>query len=138
VTADDLKEAIFGSFDGMTSALGVITGLVVAGTHTGPRILAAALGLAVAATVGMGAGQYLSDTKRSVRLACVMGAATFAGSVAPALPFIAGYGTAQLLCALAILLAGGCLIGHFRGYRLTFVVLAVVTVLTVALSALVA
>lgn len=134
----DVKEAIFGSFDGLTSALGVITGLIIAGTHSGPRILAAALGLAVAATVGMGAGQYLSDTKRSVRLALVMGAATFAGSVAPALPFIAGYGTPQLACTLGILVAGGALIGHFRGYRLTFAVLAIVGALTVGLSALVA
>ncbi|MGI8413429.1 MAG: hypothetical protein ACR2QA_13290 [Solirubrobacteraceae bacterium] len=43
MSREDLKQAIFGSFDGLTSALGVITGLIVAGVHTGPRILAAAL-----------------------------------------------------------------------------------------------
>ncbi len=56
----DTREAIFGSFDGMTSTLGVIAGLLA--THTSaPKILAGAIGIAVAATVGMGAGQYLSD-----------------------------------------------------------------------------
>jgi VIT1/CCC1 family predicted Fe2+/Mn2+ transporter len=138
MTVDDAREAIFGSFDGITSALGVITGLIVAGTHSGARILAASLGLAVAATVGMGAGQYLSDEKRSVRLALVMGAATFAGSVLPALPFVAGYGTVQLAASGAVIIVGGLLIGRIRGYRLTFAVLTVVCALTVALSALVA
>lgn len=136
--AADLKQAIFGSFDGLTSALGVTAGLIAAGVHFGPRILAAALGLAVAATVGMGAGEYLSDTGRSKRLAIVMGAATFCGSIAPAVPFAAGYGPAQLTASIAVVLFGGVLIGHFRGYRITFTVLGVVTVLTVGLSALVA
>jgi hypothetical protein len=135
---DDLKQAIFGSFDGITSALGVVTGLVIAGTHDGSRILAAALGLAVAATVGMGAGEYLSDTNRSLRRAGVMGSATLAGSLAPAVPFVAGYGAAQLIACGLIVAAGGVLIGRFRGYRLTFAVLVVVCVLTMALSALVA
>ena len=37
VERDDLKQAVFGSFDGCTSALGVVTGLVVAGTHSGSQ-----------------------------------------------------------------------------------------------------
>jgi VIT1/CCC1 family predicted Fe2+/Mn2+ transporter len=64
----------------------VIRGLIVAGTHIGSRILAGALGLAVAATVGMGAGEYISDESRNLRLALVMAAATLAGSILPALP----------------------------------------------------
>jgi hypothetical protein len=82
MTKADLTEAVFGTFDGLTSALGVIAGLVVAGTHDGRRILAAALGLAVAATIGMGAGEYLSDTGRSKRLAAVMALASLTGSLA--------------------------------------------------------
>jgi VIT1/CCC1 family predicted Fe2+/Mn2+ transporter len=136
--SDDLRETVFGMFDGLTSALGVIAGLIVAGAHSGPKILAAALGLAVAACCGMGAGQYLSDTRHSLRLAAVMAAATLLGSIAPALPFLAGYGTVQVVTAGAIVLAGGFVIGHFRGYRISFGVLTVVCGLTVALSALVA
>ena len=57
LATSDLREAIFGSFDGMTSTLGVVAGLLA--THaTAPKIVAAAIGIAVAATVGMGAGQY--------------------------------------------------------------------------------
>jgi hypothetical protein len=68
----DLKEAIFGSFDGMTSTLGVVAGLLA--THAAaPKIVAASIGIAVAATVGMGAGQYLSDGARNVRNAVVIG-----------------------------------------------------------------
>jgi VIT family len=64
--AADLKEAIFGSFDGMTSTLGVVAGLLA--THaSAPKIVAAAIGIAVAATVGMGTGQYLSDGQRNLR-----------------------------------------------------------------------
>jgi VIT1/CCC1 family predicted Fe2+/Mn2+ transporter len=137
MTKADLTEAVFGTFDGLTSALGVIAGLVVAGTHDGRRILAAALGLAVAATIGMGAGEYLSDTGRSKRLAAVMALASLTGSLAPALPFLTGYGTPQLTATALIVIAGGLLIGHYRGYRLTFAVFAVVCALTVALSALV-
>lgn len=87
---DDLKQAVFGGFDGCTSALGVVTGLVVAGTHSGSHILAAALGLAIAATVGMGAGEYLSDVTRNLRRAAVMAVATLTGSLLPALPFAFG------------------------------------------------
>ena len=138
MSKDDLKQGVFGSFDGLTSALGVITGLVVAGVHDGRHILAASLGLAIAATTGMAAGEYLSDTSRSKRRAAVMGAATFLGSVLPALPFATGYGTAQLIASGLLVLSGALVIGHFRGYRITLCVLLVVCVLTVALSALVA
>ena len=137
MSKDDVREAIFGSFDGLTSALGVIAGLVAAGTTNGPHILAASLGLAVAATVGMGAGEYLSDTSRSYRLAAVMGAATFVGSTLPAVPFAFGYGTVQLLCALGLTVTGASVIGHFRGYRITLAVLSLVAVITVGLSLLV-
>ncbi len=55
----DAREAIFGSFDGMTSTLGVVAGLLA--TKASPNhIVAGAIGIAVAATIGMGAGQYLS------------------------------------------------------------------------------
>lgn len=138
VSRDDLRQAIFGSFDGLTSALGVITGLIVAGTHSSSRILAASLGLAVAATVGMAAGEYLSDESRSVRRASVMGAATLTGSMVPAVPFAFGYGAGQLIAAGTLTVAAALTIGHYRGYRLTLAILTVVAVLTVMLTVAVA
>lgn len=138
MTREDLQQAVFGSFDGLTSALGVIAGLIVAGTHTGPRILAGALGLAVAATVGMGAGEYLSDESRNLRLALVMAAATLVGSILPALPFALGYGTGQLIASGTLTIIAALAIGHFRGYRLTLTILIVVAAVTVALTAVVA
>jgi hypothetical protein len=55
----------------MTSTLGVVAGLLA--TRSSPQhIVAGAIGIAVAATIGMGAGQYLSDDARNVRKAIVM------------------------------------------------------------------
>ncbi len=138
LSRDDLRQAIFGSFDGLTSALGVITGLIVAGTHISSRILAACLGLAVAATVGMAAGEFLSDEARSLRRALVMGAATLTGSILPALPFAFGYGARQLIASGTLTVAAALTIGHYRGYRLTLAILAIVAALTVALTIAVA
>ena len=135
--ATDRREEIFGSFDGMTSTLGVIAGLLATGASAS-KILAAAIGIAVAATIGMGAGQYLSDGQRNLRLAVVMGLATLVGSVLPAIPFIFGTSKACILASVAITLAAAGVIGHYRGYLITYSILAVVSVVTVALSVLVA
>ena len=135
--AADRREEIFGSFDGMTSTLGVIAGLLATGASAS-KILAAAIGIAVAATIGMGAGQYLSDGQRNLRLAVVMGLATLVGSVLPAIPFIFGASNACILASIAITLAAAGVIGHYRGYLITYSILAVVSVVTVALAVLVA
>jgi VIT1/CCC1 family predicted Fe2+/Mn2+ transporter len=86
----------------------------------------------------MGAGEYLSDVTRNLRRAGVMAVATLTGSLTPALPFAFGYGSVQVVACGVIVCGSGVMIGHFRGYRLTFTVLAIVCGLTVALSALVA
>jgi len=126
-----------GSFDGMTSTLGVVAGLLA--THATPsRILAAAIGIAVAATTGMGAGQYLSDGKRNLRKAMVMAVATLIGSVLPALPFIFGASLACVLSSVAITIVAAGLIGYYRGYVVTYLILLVVATLTVGLSIAVA
>ncbi len=136
-TGTDLREAIFGSFDGMTSTLGVVAGLL-ATNATAPKILAAAIGIAVAATVGMGAGQYLSDGDRNMRKAVVMAVATLIGSVLPAIPFIFGDSRACIVASIAITMLAAGVIGHFRGYVVTYSILIVVSVLTVGLSVAVA
>jgi hypothetical protein len=119
----DRKEAIFGSFDGMTSTLGVVAGLLAA--HATPaKILAAAVGIAVAATTGMGAGQYLSDGKRNMRKAVVMAVATLIGSVLPALLFIFGASLACVLSSVAITIVAAGVIGYYRGYAVTYLILS--------------
>jgi VIT1/CCC1 family predicted Fe2+/Mn2+ transporter len=133
----DAREAIFGSFDGMTSTLGVVAGLLA--TNSSARhIVAAAIGIAVAATVGMGAGQYLSDGQRNLRKAAVMALATLVGSVLPAIPFAFGTSLACVLASVAITVLAAGVIGHFRGYLVTYSILVVVSVLTVGLSIVVA
>jgi VIT1/CCC1 family predicted Fe2+/Mn2+ transporter len=137
MTRGDVREAVFGSFDGLTSSMGVIAGALAAGAATGGRVLGPALGIAVAATIGMGAGRYLSDEHRSMRLALVMAAATLAGSLIPAAPFVTGAGTSQIAVSTALTLAAALVIGRYRGYRITLALLVTVGALTVALSALV-
>lgn len=103
-----------------------------------PKILAAAIGIAVAATIGMGAGQYLSDGERNIRKAWVMAAATLIGSVLPALPFMFGTSEACVLTSIGITVIAAGVIGHYRGYLVTYSILVVVSVITVVLSVTVA
>lgn len=135
--AGNLKEAIFGSFDGMTSTLGVVAGLLA--THaSASKIVAAAIGIAVAATIGMGAGQYLSDGARNLRNALVMAAATLVGSVVPAVPFLFGDSRACIAASIAVTAVAAGFIGHYRGYVVTYCILILVSITTVGLSIAVA
>lgn len=75
--------AVFGTFDGLTSSLGVL--LALAG-H--PHIvLPAAVGVGTAEMVGMAAGQWQSDSNDGPGAAVVIGVSTGAGCVLPAVPF---------------------------------------------------
>jgi len=133
----DTREAIFGSFDGMTSTLGVVAGLLATKSNAS-HIVAGAIGIAVAATIGMGAGQYLSDDQRNLRKAMVMAVATLIGSVLPAVPFFFGKSTACVIASIGITMLAATIIGHYRGYVVTYTILIVVSALTVGLSILVA
>ena len=133
----DAKEAIFGSFDGMTSTLGVVAGLL-ATKSSASHIVAGTIGIAVAATIGMGAGQYLSDGDRNLRKALVMAVATLVGSVLPAIPFFFGTSLACVLSSIGITLGAAAVIGHYRGYLVTYTILITVSLLTVGLSIAVA
>lgn len=135
--ASDAKEAIFGSFDGMTSTLGVVAGLL-ATKSSAPHIVAGAIGIAVAATVGMGAGQYLSDGQRNLRKAVVMAVATLIGSALPAIPFAFGTSLACVVASVVVTFLTAAVIGHYRGYLVTYGILIVVSVITVGLSIAVA
>ena len=101
-----LAPAIFGGFDGATSVVGVL--LTLTG-HPG-QILPTALGLAVAGGVGMAAGSWLSaDSEAGPREAVAIGAATFAGTLLPVLPYLLWAGAAAMVCSglLLVLLGAG-------------------------------
>ncbi len=78
---NDISTMIFGAFDGMISVLGVVIILLHRNPH---QIVGPVLGLAVASTISMGAGEWLGGS--SLRTALLMCGATLAGTVVPALP----------------------------------------------------
>lgn len=81
------RPAIFGMADGITSYLGVLLGLA---GHPG-LIMAAAIGVGAASMVGMASGEWLSESRNGFGPSLVIGAATGAGVVLPALPYGLGF-----------------------------------------------
>lgn len=141
MTRAEIGRAVFGGFDGSTSAVGVLAGLLAA--HATPTtVLSTAGGLAVAAAVGMGAGDYLSGS--TVRLAAVMAAATFAGSLLPALPVALLPAPLGYMLAVVLIVALGVAIaevrsrdlGRPRAYALTGGVLVVASGLSAGAAVL--
>jgi VIT1/CCC1 family predicted Fe2+/Mn2+ transporter len=105
MTPDELSEAIFGTFDGMTSLLGVIAGALVSGTEH--ILVVTAAGLAVAATVSMAGGEFLSDSGTAGarrRRAAIMGLATFIGSFLPVIPYLLFARTPATVASVAVTL----------------------------------
>ena len=86
------RPAVFGLADGMMSLLGVV--LYLLGHQA--LIFPAAVSGAISSAVSMAAGQWLSDPDRGLPAAAVMGAATGAGAVLPAVPFAFTSGTAAV------------------------------------------
>ena len=120
MTREDLQQAIFGSFDGLTSALGVITGLIVAGTHTPARGFSPAHWDSPSPPPSAWEPASTSPTRAET---------SASPSSWPPRPSPA---------------ASSLTIGHYRGYRLTLsilvlvLVVVVVAAVTVALTAAVA
>lgn len=105
------SNAIFGLFDGLTSVIGVIVALLAAGPHA---VIAGALGLAAASSVGMAAGEFLGDGKRNLKIAGVMGLATLFGTSLPILPFVFLNGPADEIAAGILAVAACSLIAWYR------------------------
>lgn len=126
-------QAIFGSFDGMTSALGIITGLLAAPTHV---LLAAVLGLSVASAVGMASGQYLGEEHPELHVAVIMGVATLVGTLLPAIPILAfGHGVCGIIgCVLVACAITAVIAWRRKRWVQTFVVLALVSTATILMS----
>lgn len=139
----DISGATFGGFDGAVSLLGLLAGEIVAHA-SGALVLTTAAGLAIAATVSMAAGEYLSDVESGGRThrALVMGTATFVGSLLPALPFALMGGVAGMAASVVLVLLLGVLIAEVRPggrggrYAVTFALLAVASLLSVGGSLL--
>jgi hypothetical protein len=133
--------AVFGGFDGTTSSIGVLAGLLVAHATSG-TILTTAVGLAVASMVGMAFGDWLGGATRTQ--AAVMGLATLAGSLLPAIPLAVnrgplGYSTAALLVAgLAVAISETrAEHGRLRAYTTTLTTLAAASALSAGAALLV-
>jgi VIT1/CCC1 family predicted Fe2+/Mn2+ transporter len=133
-----LQPAILGGFDGTASLLGVIVYLLL--THPS-LIFPAALSGAVSSALSMGAGEWLSDSENGFAASLVMGGATLAGALLPAIPFAFGSGPAAV-AASAVLCAGiGYTVARLRTNRglglalaETFGLLAVILGITAALA----
>lgn len=106
-----VETAVFGSFDGLISAIGVIVAL---GAMNQNALLVAIAGLAVASGVGMAAGEWLSSTKCSIANALVMGIATIAGTIAPAIPFFIFPIVIATLVSVVIAIGLGVAIAKYR------------------------
>jgi hypothetical protein len=100
-----ITTAIFGASDGLVASMALILATM---SHGRKVVLAAAIGLLIAEGFGMAASQYLSDVKRDLRLALIMGVATSLAIVLPAVPWAVGSGTAAAVgsCAIGVVLGG--------------------------------
>jgi VIT1/CCC1 family predicted Fe2+/Mn2+ transporter len=136
VTPKLLKPAIFGSFDGTASLLGVIVYLLI--SHPALIFPTAASG-AISSAISMGGGEFLSDSDNGVAASGVMALATFLGAVLPAVPFAFGAGPAEVACCSLIIIGIGAVVSWMRPNRgrglalaETFGLLALVALVVVA------
>ena len=100
-----LTTTIFGASDGLVASIALILATM---THGRRVVIAAVIGLLIAEGLGMAASQFLSDPKRNLRQATIMGAATSITIIVPAVPWFFSSGTtaAVVSCAIALTFAG--------------------------------
>jgi len=135
---EEIETSIFGTCDGLMSALGVVIAEGATATHH--ALLVAALALAVGSAASMGAGQWLSDNDKSYKQAFIMGIATLFGSISPAIPFFFTSGLiAWILCGIITIIVASIVAelrpgGRLWSYVVTFGVLIVASALGVGAS----
>jgi L-cystine uptake protein TcyP (sodium:dicarboxylate symporter family) len=100
-----LTTTIFGASDGIVASIALILATM---THGRRVVVAAVIGLFIAEGLGMAASQFLSDPKRNLRQAMIMGAATSITIIVPAVPwiFLTGNSAAVISCVIALTFAG--------------------------------
>ena len=126
--------AVFGASDGLMSILGVV--MFIASRSPSLVVPVAVMG-AVSAACSMGAGEFLGQQTTDRAAVPVMGAATFTGSVLPALPYLWTSGWAALAQSAVVCAVVAVAVGHLRSWRRhryaeTVGVLAAVVAVTVA------
>jgi len=110
------KEAVFGSVDGLGLFLGIVAGLIV--SHQPPSaVWAAAVSGGVAEFINMANAQRVSDKQSGVLAALVIGGASLAGCVVPAIPYSAWRGPWALGFSLTLAVAVGGVISWLRPER---------------------
>ena len=127
------RPAVFGIGDGCMSIVGVVLYLL-GDSHV---IFAAALAGSISASLSMAGNDYLSDSDDGFLPSVVMGLATFAGGVLPALPFLftSGAGALTLMGGICFLL--GVLVGVIRARAATTHSFRVVFLGTLAIFAVI-
>lgn len=135
-----IRPAVFGAFDGLTVAIGA----VLSSLGHSELTFRIALGVALAEGVGMFFGEWLSDSDNGFAASAVIGGATVAASVLPALPFLwLSSGMALVMSMVTVTALGGVITvlragarGWLRATLETYVVLAI-TLAVVVLAELV-
>jgi hypothetical protein len=110
-----LTTAIFGASDGLVATMALILATM---PHGRKVVLAAVIGLFIAEGLGMAASQFLSDPKRDLRQAVIMGVATSLAIVVPGVPwtFAAGSFAVVASCVIALILAGSIAYARTGGW----------------------
>jgi hypothetical protein len=103
--------AIFGASDGLVATMALILATM---SHGRKVVLAAAIGLLIAEGFGMAASQYLSDAKRDLRLALIMGVATSLAIILPAIPWTFTGGATAVISSCIIGLVLASVIAYLR------------------------
>ncbi|MGH3266919.1 MAG: VIT1/CCC1 transporter family protein [Trebonia sp.] len=106
--------AVLGASDGLMSVLGVV---VFIASRSPSLVFAAAVMAAVSAAYSMGAGQFLAQRGADWRAVPVMAAATFGGTVLPAVPYLWSGGHAALAQSAAACLLTALAVGRLRTWR---------------------
>ena len=106
-----LTTTIFGASDGLVASIALILATM---THGRKVVVAAVIGLFIAEGLGMAASQFLSDPKRNLRHAMIMGVATSITILVPAVPWIFSSGGAAVVVTSVIALIFAGLISHAR------------------------
>jgi VIT1/CCC1 family predicted Fe2+/Mn2+ transporter len=128
--------AIFGLADGAMSIVGVI--LYASGHST--LVFPIALSGGLSAAMSMAGSQWLSQERTSSIQNLAMGAATLAGSIAPALPYLFLHGWHAPAVSIGVLVMIGFAVAHMRKanrkhpHLETFAVLAAILVVSVLFS----
>ena len=105
-----------GSFDGMNSCLGPLTGTTA--NVTPHALFPMVLTLAVSSAISMGGGEWEADKKAGIREVSIMALGCFSGVFAPALPFfLLPSRSMALLTSFTICLIYAIIIARIRGHR---------------------